>query len=124
LAESYFKKYEVKYGTEAIGRVSLPPKPDKADYHRVDIEGLEVEDVRTFGGEHLCHQTLEKLQLEECLLSSKEADKALISIAARALFASSEHKTANYNTVLVLMKPFHTEHFTVHLTRFTNIKAR
>ena len=67
-------------------------------FHKVDILGLEEEDVKTFGAEHLCKQVLDKLQLRSCLLdcgmNKKEVNKALIAIAARAIFSSSEHKTA------------------------------
>jgi transposase len=98
LALSYFEKYCIKYGQESVGAASIPPAPDKAEFHRVDIAGLEVEEVHTFGGEHLCKQVLDKLQLKECLgalgLDSKQTSLALISIAARALFTASEHKTA------------------------------
>jgi len=98
LAMAYFDKYCIKYGQQATGAASVPPAPDKADYHAIDIEGLEVDQVRSFGGEHLCKQTLDKLDLESCLkelgLNSQQTSRALISIAARALFASSEHKTA------------------------------
>lgn len=98
LAISYFEKYCIKYGQDSIGAASIPPAPDKAEFHHIDIEGLEVEDVHTFGGEHLCKQVLDKLQLKTCLntlgLNNKQTELALISIAARALFAASEHKTA------------------------------
>ena len=98
LAMSYFEKYCLKYGEESLGGASIPPAPQKAEYHNIDIAGLEAEDVRSFGGEHLCKQTLDKLQLRECLsqlgFDEQASTKALISIAAKALFASSEHKTA------------------------------
>lgn len=98
LALSYFEKYCIKYGQDSIGGASIPPSPDKAEFHHIDIEGLEVEQVHTFGGEHLCKQTLDKLELKEFLTSlgfnSKQTDHALISIASRALFTASEHKTA------------------------------
>ncbi|MEM8894805.1 MAG: IS1634 family transposase [Bacteroidota bacterium] len=98
LALSYFEKYCLKYGEQSIGAASIPPQPKKAEYHNIDIEGLQAEDVRTFGGEHLCKQVLDKLQLKECLtalgFSHKQTLQALISIAARALFASSEYKTS------------------------------
>lgn len=98
LAMSYFEKYCIKYGQDSLGAASIPPAPEKAEFHTVDIEGLEVEQAHTFGGEHLCKQILDKLKLKECLtslgLSSKDTTRALISIASRALFSSSEHKTA------------------------------
>jgi len=101
LANDYYEKYCIKYGDEPVDSpASIPPSPEKAEYHQVDIEGLELEDVRTFGNEHLCKQVLEKLELKKCLdslgISGKQADKALISIAARAIFSASEHKTAQY----------------------------
>ena len=98
LAEGYYQKYLVKYGHDSKGLVSLPPDTKKAEYHNVDIEGLAINDVKSFGGEHLCAQVLDKLQLKDCLsacgLSSSQVSKALTSIAARALFSASEHKTA------------------------------
>lgn len=98
LALFYFEKYCIKYGEDSVGAASIPPTPPKASFHNIDIEGLEVEQVHSFGGEHLCKQTLENLNLSTCFknlgFTSKETSQALISIAARALFASSEHKTA------------------------------
>lgn len=76
LAESYYQKYLVKYGQDSKGLVSLPPDAKKAQYHQVDIEGLKVKDVKSFGGEHLCEQVLSKLELKQCLsdcgMSSKQ----------------------------------------------------
>ena len=98
LALGYYEKYCIKYGEPDSKPASIPPPPDKAEFHHVDILGLEVNDVKTFGAEHLCKQILDKLQLRDCLLScgmsSKVADRALIAIAARAIFCSSEYKTA------------------------------
>lgn len=101
LSSDYYQKYCIKYGDEPIDSpVSIPPLPEKAEYHQVDITSLELEDVRTFGNEHLCKQVLDKLGLKKCLtglgMTSNQADKALISIAARAIFSASEHKTAQY----------------------------
>jgi hypothetical protein len=57
-----------------------------------------VEQVHTFGGEHLCRQILNKLELEGCLrglgFNAKQTNQVLISIAARALLAASEYKTS------------------------------
>lgn len=98
LALSYYEKYCLKYGETDSKPASIPPPPKKAEFHQVDLLGLEVEDVKTFGAEHLCKQTLDKLKLRDCLLdcgmSSDNVDRALIAIAARAIFSSSEHKTA------------------------------
>jgi len=98
LASSLYEKYLIKYGEPEPDQVSIPPAPERAEMHNVDIKGLEVSDVKTFGSEHLCKQVLDKLQLRECLLkvgfADKQADKALIAIVARAIFSSSEYKTA------------------------------
>lgn len=98
LAISLYEKYLIKYGEPEPDQVSIPPAPEKADMHQVDVKGLQVADVKTFGGEHLCRQLLDKLKLRECLLNvgfeDKQADKALIAIASRAVFSSSEYKTA------------------------------
>jgi len=98
LASEYFEKYCIKYGQDAAGAASIPPAPEKAEFHSVDIEGVEVEQARSFGGEHLCKQIVDRLELDEGFkrlgFSRHEATRAVISIAGRALFAASEHKTA------------------------------
>ncbi len=98
LALFYYEKYCIKYQQAEHPPTSIPPAPAKAEFHNVDLKGLEVGDVKTFGVEHLCKQVLDKLQLEQCMrsvgMTQSEIRKALISIAARAIFCSSEHKTA------------------------------
>jgi len=98
LALGYYEKYLIKYGETNEPTHSIPPIPKKAEFHNIDIKGLELNDVKTFGAEHLCKQVLDKLNLKECFssvgINNKQSTKALISIAARALFSSSEHKTA------------------------------
>lgn len=103
LALSLFEKYLIKYGQQDINDkvVSIPPPPKKAEYHNIDIKGLEISDVKTFGAEHLISQTLEKLQLQNIFVnqlgfSEKTSNKALLAIASRAIFSSSEYKTAQY----------------------------
>jgi len=100
LAESYYEKYLVRYGDSLTEGASIPPLPKKADLHQVDISNVEVEEVRTFGAEHLCSQTLEKLNLSDILenagLNKNQIQQALVAIAARAIFTSSEYKTAQY----------------------------
>lgn len=99
LALDCFDKYCLKYDQDDNkGRVSLPPAADKAEYHNIDLLGLQVTDVKSFGAEHLCAQVLDKLELRQCLtglgMSEEQSQKALISIISRAIFAKSEHKTA------------------------------
>ena len=54
--------------------------------------------LSSFGGEHLCKQIVDRLELDKGFkrlgFSKHEATRAAVSIAGRALFAASEHKTA------------------------------
>ena len=98
LAAFYYQKYQIKYGVDNHPVTSIPPAPAKAEFHNIDLKGLEVHDVKTFGAEHLCKHVLERLQFRECFsslgMNQDQANKALLSIAARAIFSSSEYKTA------------------------------
>ena len=98
LAAFYYQKYQIKYGVDNHPVTSIPPAPAKAEFHNIDLKGLEVHEVKTFGTEHLCKQVLERLQLGACFSSlgmdQKQVNKALLSITARAIFSSSEYKTA------------------------------
>jgi len=99
LADALYEKYRIKYGdAPSKNEASIPPSPAKAEYHNIDIQGMEVADVRTFGAEHLCRQVLDRLELRACFsglgMTEKQTGKALLSIAARAIFSSSEYRTS------------------------------
>lgn len=98
LALSYYQKYLIKYGQDQDNPTSIPPPKEQSEFHNADIKGLEVEDVKEFGAEHLCKQTIDKLGLGSFLkslgLSGGQVNTSLISIAARAIYTASEHKTA------------------------------
>lgn len=98
LAVKYYEKYLIKHGQDTDVDHSLPPTRDKAEFHNVDITGLEVRDVKSFGAEHMCKQVLEKLNLEKCFtdlgMTKEQAIKSLIAITSRAIFSSSEYKTS------------------------------
>lgn len=98
LALFYYDKYCVKYGQDNKPTHSIPPAPKTAEYHNIDIKGLQLNDVKTFGAEHLCKQVLDKLKLKDILssvgINNKKNDLALISIAARAIFSSSDNRTS------------------------------
>ena len=100
LAGSYYDKYLLKYPEDSKNTTSIPPAPEKADFQSIDVASLEVQDVKTFGSEHLCKQTLERLELSKSLtdlgFNETMTSRALLSIAARAIFRSSEHKTAQF----------------------------
>ena len=98
LANQYYEKYCIKYDGQTDNPTSIPPATHKAEFHNVDIKGLDVIDSREFGAEHLCTQTLEKLQLASLFkdlgMSRTEVKTALIAIAAKAIYRSSEYKTS------------------------------
>ncbi len=101
LAEKYFEKFQIKYkGIDIEESVSIPPVKDTAHLETIDVNSIGVEDSRTFGGEHLCSQILEKIDFAHCLdslgFNKKEVQMAHISIISRALFAASEYKTTQY----------------------------
>lgn len=102
LAEAFYKKFLVKYKDVSIDEaLSLPAKPESL-MEKVAVEDIEIENSKTFGGEHLCNQVLGPgmLNLGQCLdslgFSKEESDLAQVSIVGRALFSASEHKTAQY----------------------------
>lgn len=96
LAESYYRKYLVKY-EDVEDPIAAPPKTDDTTYHQVATDHVEVRGNRSFGPEHLCLQALEKLKMRPFLsrlgLGKEDVDRVLISIAARAIYGASEHKT-------------------------------
>ena len=101
LASAFYEKYCLKYGDDnPTDGASIPPAPAKAEFHNIDIKQLEINHVKTFGAEHLCKQVLDKLELKQCFTSigmnNIQANKSLISIVARAIFSSSDYKTAQY----------------------------
>ena len=98
LASQYYDKYCVKHGQDDKNPASIPPPPEKSEFHNIDIKGLEVENVKEFGAEHLCRQMLDKLGIEAYFtslgMSGEQTKKALISIAGKAIYSASEHKTS------------------------------
>ena len=68
-----------------------------ADYHTVDINSIENEDVRSIGSEHVVYQTIKELELdkklEELMFSKSEIDTALGVITGKLINPSSERKT-------------------------------
>lgn len=101
LTDKYYEKFKIKYKDLPMDKsISIPPKKEKAQIEPIDISSMEIEDSRTFGGEHLCVQVMDKLKFTSCLeslgFSQRDIDLAHISIISRALFASSEYKTTAY----------------------------
>jgi transposase len=98
LALGYYQKYCIKYGQVQENPTSIPPSPAKAEFHDIDIKGLDIEDAKEFGAENICKQVLDKLQLHDFLksigMTDSQVQKSLIGIAARAIYSESEHKTS------------------------------
>lgn len=97
LAKKYYEKYQVKYqGVESP--IDAPPAKDDTHYEQVAVDYVNCSDCKSFGAEHLCLQTLDKLHLSSILaelgFDKKDISRALISIAAKAIYSASEHKTA------------------------------
>lgn len=98
LALQYYDKYCIKYEQDEENPTSIPPPQKTSEFHNIDIKGLEIEDVKEFGAEHLCRQTLDKLGLGDYFttlgMSDEQTKKALISIAGKAIYSASEYKTS------------------------------
>lgn len=99
LAKSYHEKFIIKYKDVSLdATLAIPPVEKKAKMESVDIDSLELEDVKTFGAEHLCIQIMERLGLATFLegegFTDKQVRLAQVSIISRAIFTASEHKTA------------------------------
>jgi len=101
LAEQYYQKYLLKYNTLPTDNKIVIPKANKdVDFQSIDIKNLAVDNNKTFGSENLCKQIVEKLDFEQCFknlgFNDDENKLARISIISRAIFTSSEYKTAQY----------------------------
>lgn len=98
LALKYYDKYCIKYEQTDKNPTSIPPAPPKAEFHNIDIKGLDVDEVKEYGAEHLCKQMLDKLELGRFFsslgMSEKQTRRTLISIAGKAIYSASEHKTS------------------------------
>ncbi len=101
LTEQYYKKYLLKYETLPTDNKIVIPTIDKnTDFQSVDIKNLAINNNKTFGSENLCKQIVEKLDFDKCFknlgFTEDENKLAQISIISRAIFTSSEYKTAQY----------------------------
>ena len=85
-------------------RIDIGQKPKKAPTVRarnlVFEESIRHPDVREIGGEWLCYQALEQLQIKDCLsnigFSEEEVQLALTQIISRAVYPASELETARW----------------------------
>lgn len=102
LATSYYEKYLIKYAgitEDPIAYQLQASTKEEAQFEQIDLENVHVSDSRSFGPEHLCLQTLDKLKLKPFLLGlgirMEDTKLALTSIAAKAIYATSEYKTSS-----------------------------
>jgi len=77
-----------------------PAREDEKTFHTVDLESMAIENAREIGGEYLCKQALDQLDLKRCLeqagFAGVDLDLAMAHIISRALFPASEHATADW----------------------------
>lgn len=101
LADDYYNKFLIKYkGIEVDSVVSIPPLENEAQTEAIALDSIEIQDSRTFGGEYLCSQIMEVLDLGSCFkslgFSENENRLAHVGMIGRALFSASEYKTWQY----------------------------
>jgi len=95
LAQGFYKQIIEK---KLIDQV--PVREEEKTFHTVDLASLAIENAREIGGESLCKQALDQLDLRRCLEQAGFADEdlglAMAHIISRALFPASEHATAEW----------------------------
>lgn len=73
-------------------------EPVEKKFTPVDLDSVQLENVREIGSEWMCYQAVEQLELrkyfEKIGLSKQSIDLALIHIISRAIYPASEHATA------------------------------
>lgn len=97
LAKQYYEKYKIKYDGLEEEPTTAPPQQETTTYEQVAAEHVEVSTNKSFGPEHLCMQTLDKLKIGPFLsqlgFQKEDRQRALLAIAARAIYRASECKT-------------------------------
>jgi len=95
LAQGFYKQIIEK---KLIDQV--PVREEEKTFHTVDLASLAIENAREIGGESLCKQVFDQLDLGRCLeqagFTSEDRDLATAHIISRALFPASEHSTAEW----------------------------
>ena len=95
LAQSFYKQIIDK---KLLDRA--PIAETVKTFHPVDLESVAVENVREIGGEWLCKQALDLIDMSKCLEQAgfvgEDLDLAMAHIISRAIFPASEHATAEW----------------------------
>jgi hypothetical protein len=89
-----------KYARTIIGQQSIAIDEDKdviSDYHTIDVNSIDNEDVRTVGAEHVVLETIKELDIDRKLkilgLNRLQISVALGVIAGRMIVPGSERAT-------------------------------
>jgi len=94
LAQSYARKIIRRHGQKTH---QSPEDTHKKDYHNVDVNSLENEQIRSVGGESVVLETIKELgldrKLEDLNFLQPDIDAAIGVIAARLLAPASERAT-------------------------------
>jgi len=85
------------YAKRIISYHGKEEKKEPSDYHTVDIDTIDHNDVRSVGAEHVIYETMKRLGLPDLLISlgfnRPATDCALGVIAAKLIAPSSERAT-------------------------------
>jgi transposase len=85
------------YAKRIISYHGKEEKKEPSDYHTVDIDTIDHNDVRSVGAEHIIYETMKKLGLPDLLISlgfnRPATDCALGVIAAKLISPSSDRAT-------------------------------
>ena len=99
LAYEFYLKLQSKQGLKE-SPTDKPEEEPVRDYRTVDLNSIETDDVRETGAEWLCKQVLEQFELGSFLSGLGWSDKmirlAQIHLISKAVYPSSEHKTAQW----------------------------
>jgi len=97
--EELIEQLAQKFFQQIMANRSLSDKQQR-DYHYIDTETIRNKDVTEVGGEWLCYQALEQLQiakfLEEKRWNIMSIQLALTHIISRAVYPASELKTSHW----------------------------
>jgi len=94
------KKYVEDLWQRIVASQKLDIQPAEKLSRMVNADTLQHSDVREIGAENICHNTWNKLQLTELLISNgftdEEAALAATQVISRAVYPASELKTTSW----------------------------
>ena len=89
-----------QYSDEIISKHDLHSDNASKDYQIINTQTIKHEDVRELGGEWLCHQALDQLQLKELFQKhhweEEQIQLALTHIISRCVYPASEYSTSKW----------------------------